>query len=418
MNDRYDTPARFLRTAKSIQEFLMDSRPDRPAILGGTPIRPAGPPDWPLPDADVAARVQRALQDGTWGKYHGPHVAELTELLAAYHRVAYVVLCASGTAAVELSLRGLAVGPGDEVLLAAYDFKGNFQDVLAVGAVPVLVDVRPDNWMIDPARIAEAIGPATKAIVVSHLHGGVADMPEIMRIASLHGIAVVEDAAQAPGARIHGRVAGTWGDAGVLSFGGSKLVSAGRGGAVLTSRADVAQRIRLYTQRGNDAYPLSELQAAAVIPQWLRLDAANAARRRAAAWISERLDRLAGLGFFDNPPSDSQAGYYKLGLQYDSTLLAGLSRDAFAGAVRAEGVALDPGFRALHLTHSSRRFRRADELPHATRADECVLTLHHPVLLGTEGDLQQVVAALDRVHRHAAQIKQHESHHARLRQEI
>src|SRR4029078_10035369 len=109
-------------------------------------------------------------------------------LLAAYHHVEHVALCASGTAAVELALRGLAVGPGDQVLLAASDFRGNFQDVLAVGAVPVLVDVRPENWMIDPARILKAIGPKSKSIVVSHLHGGVVDMPEIRRTATSHSL--------------------------------------------------------------------------------------------------------------------------------------------------------------------------------------------------------------------------------------
>src|SRR5438105_5276374 len=128
-----------------------------PAILGGSAIRPEGPPDWPFPDPDVAARVQGALADGSWGKYHGPHVPELAELLAAYHDCAHVALCSSGTAALELALRGLGVGRPDEVILAAYDFKGNFHDVLAVGAVPVLVDVLPGNWNIDPARIPAAV---------------------------------------------------------------------------------------------------------------------------------------------------------------------------------------------------------------------------------------------------------------------
>ena len=390
----------------------MNPPSDTPAILGGTPLRAEGPPDWPFPDPEVAARVQQALHDGSWGKYHGPNVAELTAILADFHGVPHLALCASGTAAVELALRGLPVGPGDEVILAAYDFKGNFQDVLALGAVPVLIDVRHDNWNIDPARIAGAISPKTKAIVVSHLHGGVADMPEVVRIAGAHGVAIVEDAAQVPGARIHGRIAGTWGDAGILSFGGSKLISAGRGGAVLTSRADVAQRIKLHTRRGNDAYPLSELQAAAVIPQWARLDGANAARRKAVAWLSERLEAIAGLTLFHNPPSDSQAGYYKVGLQYEPDAFGGLSRDEFAAAVRAEGIALDPGFRALHRTHSSQRFRRAGDLPHATRADDGVLTLHHPVLLESEEEWEQVVEAINRVSRHAEQIKHQGSHHA------
>lgn len=383
----------------------MNRNRDLPAILGGTPICPGGPPDWPFPDRDVEARVCAALSDGSWGKYHGPHVAALSELLQAFHRCEHVILCASGTAAVELALRGLGVGAGDEVLLAAYDFEGNFKDVLALGAVPVLVDVRADNWNIDAARIGAAAGPRSKAIIVSHLHGGVVDMPDVIQIARERGLGVIEDAAQMPGARIYGRTAGTWGDAGILSFGGSKLVSAGRGGAVLTSRLDVAQRIRLYNRRGNEAYPLSELQAAAIIPQWARVDAANAQRLSAVRWLSTRLEGRSGLNPFCNPSSDSLPGYYKLGFQYDSGALAGLARDAFAAAVRAEGIALDAGFRALHATHSEKRFRRVDELSNATRADAGVLTLHHPILLGTEQDLAQVVAAIGRVSQHAAEIR-------------
>ncbi len=377
---------------------------ETPAILGGTPLRPEGPPDWPLPDPEVAERVRQALADGSWGKYHGPHVAELTQLLMQYHDVAHAILCASGTAAVELALRGLAVGPGDEVILAAYDFKANFQDILAIGAVPVLVDVLPESWIIDPAGISQAVGPRTKAILVSHLHGGLVNMPQVMRTAQAHSLAVVEDAAQMPGGRVHGRVTGTWGDAGILSFGGSKLVTAGRGGAVLTSRTDVAQRIKLYTQRGNDAYPLSELQAAALIPQWNRLDATNARRGTAADWLNGRLERISGLTPFHHVPQDSQPAYYKLGMWYGAASFSNLPRDGFAEALRAEGIALDRGFSALHKTHSSRRFRKSGELPYATRADECVLTLHHPVLQGKENELQQVVTAIERVSRHSGRI--------------
>jgi dTDP-4-amino-4,6-dideoxygalactose transaminase len=398
----YDMSTDLLRTIEFVSPPVAS---DIPAILGGTPARPAGPPDWPFPDSEVDSAVRLALADGSWGKYLGPHVARLSSLLADYHQTSHVALCSSGTAAVELALRGLGVGPGDEVLMAAYDYKANFQDVLTIGATPVLVDVCDDNWNFDPARIVESLRPETKALIVAHLHGGVVDMPEVMRIAREHNLGVVEDAAQAPGARIHGRFAGTWGDAGILSFGGSKLVTAGRGGAVLTARDDVAQRIKLYTQRGNEAYPLSELQAAAVIPQWERLDAANARRTAAVAWLVERLSPITGLRPFCNQRSDSQPAFYKLGFQFDPIVFAGLARDVFVEAVRAEGVALDSGFRALHKTHAARRFRAAGNLPNATRIDERILTLHHPVLLGTEQDLQEVVTAIEKVHRHAVAIK-------------
>jgi len=352
----------------------------------------------------VSESIQRALREGTWGKYHGPSLPALTALLAETHDAAHVFPCSSGTVAVELALHGAAIGPGDEVILAAYDFKANFTDVLAVGGMPVLVDVLPGNWNLDPAQLAAAVGPRTRAILVSHLHGGIVEMPAVMEVARQHSLTVIEDAAQAPAARIHGRIAGTWGDVGVVSFGGSKLVTAGRGGAVFTSRDDVAQRIRLTTQRGNEAYPLSELQAAAVLPQWRRLARDNARRAAAVARLCEKLARFPGLRPFINAPSDSLPGYYKLGLQYDPSAFAGLSRNGFSAAVRAEGVALDPGFRALHKTHSSKRFRAVGPLDEASRADAGVLVLHHPVLLADDADVEQVAQAIDRVRRFADEI--------------
>src|SRR5260370_14425512 len=108
--------------------------------------------------------------------------------------------------------------------------------------MPVLVDVAPHNSNLDPARLAAALGPRTKAVIVSHLHGGLVPMVEVMDEARRHGVKVIEDAAQAPGAVLQGRRAGAWGDAGVLSFGGSELLTSGRRGAILTPRADAWQR--------------------------------------------------------------------------------------------------------------------------------------------------------------------------------
>lgn len=387
-------------------------RKNLPAILGGEPVRSQGPPDWPIYDANVANAVQDAVKNGTWGQYHGPHVGELTRLFAEYQQREFAILTCSGTAAVELALRGLKVGPGDEVILAAYDFKGNFQDVLIVGAKPVLVDVHPENGNLDPAQLAGAITDATAAILVSHLHGGIVPMPEVMRIAADRGIPVIEDACQMPGARISGRWAGNWGDVGVFSFGGSKLLTAGRGGALVTDRPEIAQRIKLYTQRGNEAYPLSELQAAALIPQLEKLDTANAVRARNAADLCRALEQFEGLAPFWNPPfqngeSDSQPGYYKFGIYYDAEKFDGLSRDDFSKAIRAEGIALDPGFRALHLTHSTRRFRGIGSLKNATAADERILTLHHPVLSGTSEDIDEVIRAIRKVAKHTTALREH-----------
>ncbi|MFP6767160.1 MAG: DegT/DnrJ/EryC1/StrS family aminotransferase, partial [Planctomycetaceae bacterium] len=253
--------------------------------------------------------------------------------------------------------------------------------------------------------VEAAITDATRALLVSHLHGGLVDMPLLRDLADARGLAIIEDACQVPGARVCGRTAGTWGDVAVLSFGGSKLLSAGRGGALLTNDEGVVQRVKLYTQRGNEAYPLSELQAALLVPQLDTLSESNQRRGLAANRLIEDLAACPGLRPFTNPLlDDSQPGYYKLGLQFNPTDCGNLSRDAFAKAVRCEGVAIDPGFRSLHKSHARRRFTAAHEMPHADQADSNVLVLHHPVLLGSDEDLQQVLTAVDRVTDQAEEI--------------
>lgn len=366
-------------------------------------MRPAGPPAWPLPDPAVAERLAELAASGDWGKYHGPWCEQLAARLAEMHACRHVWLCSSGTVAIELALRGLKIGPGDEVLLAAYDFKANFTNVLHVGGLPVLVDVRPDDWQLDVGRLDAAWRPQTKAVIASHLHGGLVDMATLRQWADQRGVAVIEDACQAPGARVQGRPAGTWGDVGVWSFGGSKLTTAGRGGALLTNRDDVAQRVRLIALRGNDAYPLSEMQAAVLLPQLDRLPEANA--RRWAA-VQQLTARLAGSGLtpLDRPRPDNAPVYYKLGWRYDPSRFEGLARDRFAAAMRAEGMAVEGGFRALHLIHARGRFRTVGDLVAAETADAHVLTLHHPILLGSEAELVQVAEAVERVRRCAREL--------------
>jgi len=310
--------------------------------------------------------------------------------------VEFALVCASGTFAVELALRALKIGPGDEVLLAAYDYPGNFLNVHAVGARPVLVDIHPDNWNLDPDLIEAAISPATRAIIASHLHGGAVPMREVMTLAAVHGLRVIEDAAQMPGAVVQGRKAGTWGDVGILSFGGSKLLTAGRGGAVLTRNAEVWQRARVWMNRGNVICPLSELQAAVLLPQLPKLDVRNAQRARNVNLLIERLQNIPGLRPFTTRLADTQPGYYKLGFQYDAAAF-GLSRERFLAAVRAEGIAVDEGFRALHVGRSPSRFRQGGVLTQAERAHAGCVVLHHPVLLGGVDEVEEVAKAILKV---------------------
>ena len=183
---------------------MRDSTRDGPlAIEGGLPAVPEGPSRWPLADDDVRDALLAAYQDGNWGRYEGPYGRRLRESLQHLHGVEFVLPCCSGTFAVELALRALGVRAGDEVILAGYDFPGNFRAIEAIGAFPVLVDIHPRTWSLDVDVLGEQmsaiVGPMTKAVIVSHLHGGLANMKRLMDRAREFGLRVVEDACQAPG---------------------------------------------------------------------------------------------------------------------------------------------------------------------------------------------------------------------------
>ncbi len=369
---------------------------DSPALLGGAPVCPGGPPSWPLPDPEIEAALRQAYADGSWGKYHAGHSEALEEYLRGYHQVEHALLCGSGTFAVELGLRALKVGPGDEVVLAGYDYPGNFLAIHALGAQPVLVDVDANNWNLVAGHLGNAVGPHTRALLVSHLHGGLVDMRAVMEAARDRSVPVVEDAAQAPGALVQGRRAGTWGDVGTLSFGGSKLLTAGRGGALLTRHADVFQRARTQLLRGNLTCPLSELQAAVLLPQWRRIDERNRQRLENVRRLTALLADLPGVEPLVNRLEDSSPAFYKLGFRYDAERF-GLPRARVVEALRAEGIAADAGFAAAHVGRSPRRYRRGSALAEVERAHHGCVVLHHPVLLG---DVTAVAAAWHKVYRH------------------
>ncbi len=371
-----------------------------PALLGGQPIRPQGPPAWPPSDPLVQEALAVALRDGSWGQYLGRHTQQLEQGLREYQQAEFTLACGSGTFAVELGLRALKVAAGDEVILAAYDYPGNFLTVHALGALPVLVDLDAGNWNLAVDRLEAACGPATKAVIASHLHGGLVPMRQLLDWAHSHNLAVLEDAAQAPGAMVQGRRAGSWGDAGVLSFGGSKLLCAGRGGALLTASAAVFQRAHAWFQRGNQLCPLSELQAAVLLPQLQQLDTRHAQRAASVRQLTTLLAAVPGLQPFVNRTADGQPAYYKLGWQFDAEQF-GLSRGRLVEALRAEGMAFDEGFPALHVGRSPRRFRRADDLAEAQRAHHGAVILHHPVLLGSAADIAAVAQAVRKVRNHA-----------------
>lgn len=332
------------------------------------------------------------METGDWGHYQGPYTDRLSESLQKLTSATAVQLCCSGTLAVELALRGLSVAPGDEVILAAYDFPGNFRAIEAVGATPVLADIAPGTWCIDPLQVRQALTARTRAVIVSHLHGGLADMEALREVLAGRQIGMVEDACQSPGATVQGRPAGSWGDVGVFSFGGSKLLTAGRGGAAVTNDADIAQRMRIWCERGNDAFALSQLQAAVLLPQLDKLNQRNVLRWLRVQQLVAALHPLRQLTPLRDWSESSRPAFYKLAFHLDTCQ----DRANWLAYLQAEGVLIGEGFRGF-AKRSSRRCRRVGTLAHAVQAATHTLVLHHTHLLGDEAALERLAQALSEV---------------------
>lgn len=233
----------------------------------------------------------------------GPEVGALEAELAALCGARHGIGVNSGTDALVLALKAVGVRPGDEVITSSFSFVASASAVLMVGARPVFVDVDPITYNLDPALVARAVTPRTRAIVAVHLYGQPAAMDAIADAARARGLAVIEDAAQAVGASYAGRPAGAWGDAACLSFYPTKNLGAlGDGGAVVTDDPELAERARLLRQYGEARQyesvlaggnsRLDTLQAAVLAVGLRHLDAWTARRRELAALYREE---LAGL---------------------------------------------------------------------------------------------------------------------------
>ncbi len=233
----------------------------------------------------------------------GPEGEALEQDLAKHVGVAHAIGVASGTDALRLALAAVGVGPGDEVITTAFSFVASASTIVMAGATPVFVDIDPATFALEAEGVARAITPRTRAIVPVHLYGHAAAIDRIAELGRAHGVAVVEDAAQAIGATYAGRPLGAWGDAACLSFYPTKNLGAcGDAGMILTNRSDLAERLRRLRHHGDGgryrhlelgySSRLDDLQAALLRVKFGRLEAWTAARRRIAARYH---DALAGL---------------------------------------------------------------------------------------------------------------------------
>jgi dTDP-4-amino-4,6-dideoxygalactose transaminase len=359
-----------------------------------------------LPFVDLAAQrtdlrgeLERACLDAlTAGEYIlGPDVDAFEHEYARFCGVAHGVGVDSGTSALELALRALGIGPGDEVITAASTFVATTLAIIHTGARPVLVDVDRSTYTIDPGAVAAAVTPRTQAIVPVHLYGQCADMEPLLALARRHGLAVVEDACQAHGARHDGRRAGSLGDAAAFSFYPSKnLGAAGDGGMVVTRDADLADRLRLLRNYGQRRKNHSEivghnrrldtLQAAILRAKLSHLDDWNEARRSHAASYDEA---LADMPVVRPAVATGNEPVWHL------YVIRAADRDTVRDRLAAEGIETGVHYPVpVHLqpSHRSLGYGPGDFPISEQLADEAVSLPMYPELPGDAGE--RVAAAL------------------------
>ena len=255
-------------------------------------------------EEEFVAAFRRALRSAAF--VGGPEVEGFEREFAAYVGTQHAIGVANGTDSLRFIFLSLGLEPGDEVITASHTFIATSEAITQAGGTPVFVDIDPVTMTLDPVAVAAAIGPRTVGIVPVHLYGQPADMDPLLALAAQHGLWIVEDAAQAHGARYRGRSAGTMGVAGSFSFyPGKNLGSVGEGGAVTTNDPRIVEGVRRLREHGqrekyvhvSEGYNgrLHAIQAAVLRIKLQDLDAATAGRQRVARWYQEALGDLADL---------------------------------------------------------------------------------------------------------------------------
>lgn len=354
----------------------------------------------PSIEGNEASYLAQCVEEN-WLAAKGRFVGEFESRFARIHGCPAAVSTTTGTAALHLAMVALGLGPGDEVLVPALTFVATANAVRYVGATPVMVDVDPAFFTIDPTSAAAAVTERTRALMAVHLFGHPADMDAIRDLAHRHDLAVVEDAAQALGSSYRGRRCGTIGEVGCFSFNGNKIVTAGGGGMVLCDNPRRLEQIRHLSFQGRRAgtheylhdeigfnYALSNLHAAVGLAQLEQLERLVMRRRAMAARYAEALQGIAGLVFTAEPPW-GYSNHWLMSVRIDAALY-GRSREDVARALDRIGIDSRPFFTPLPDTEAH---RCAAHVPVARRLHDEGLILPSSSNL-TEAAQDRVLAAL------------------------
>ncbi len=328
------------------------------ALLGGQPIGKIESPHFPFYTARAIKRVGQLLVDGKavgLGKSHSPEIVEAEEAVSAYHGGQHCLTTSSGHGALQMALAGLEIGPGDEVITTPYTWGASISCILHQGAIPIFADVDPKTGLIDPKTIPPLISKRTRAILAVHIFGQPANMPAIMTIAKKHGLVVIEDGSQAHGASFKGKKVGNFGDAAGFSCMGGKLLATTEAGYLVTPNKDVYWKASLLCQhmgRSPDkgfpsellpyadslvyTYRMTPINAVLLTEQLKKLDKEVDHRRRNVEHLRNYLSdsRFVSL---PNYKAHEKPAYHILTMNFDHKK-AGISRDIFLDAIKAEGL--------------------------------------------------------------------------------
>ena len=404
------------------------------AITGGTPVRTDPFPRWPhLDESDVeaVAAVVRSGLVGGWPE-PGANAAAFAEGFAEYQGARHGVVMANGTIAMEVALKALGIGWGDEVIVPALTFAATAYAAIAAGALPVIVDVDPQHLTIDPDAVAAAITPRTRAIMPVHLGQQMADMDRLMEIAARHDLQVVEDCAHAHGQRWRDQGAGCIGDFGSFSHQSSKILTSGEGGTLLCSDDRLARLAHSLIDCGrakDDAeqeytfganYRLGELQCALLVRGLARFEAQRAEREAAAAEFERMAVQVPGVRLYPRDPRITRSSFYRFIIAVDEEAFAGVGNERVVEALEAEGIPAEiqyppmsryelfqPSLSRLPVTveYADRLDPANMSFPVAERAAlrEAVYLNENIFRAGAKG-IQDTVDALAKVQQHASEL--------------
>lgn len=362
----------------------------------------AGP--W-VTDLEVAYTADAARN--AWYEHSGEYPLRFEEAFASFLGRHRAISLPSATSGIHLALAAAGIGPGDEVVVPALTWIATSAPVHYLGAEPVLVDVEPATWCISPSSFADAITDRTAAVIAVDLYGGVPEWREVEAIAAAHDLFVLEDAAEAVGSRYRGQLAGSFGDASVFSFHGSKTLTTGEGGLVAMDSPDLAERVALLRDHGrlpddrffNNTevaykYKMSALQAAFGLAQLERVGELVEKKRKIFSWYYERLHADERFMLNAEPPGTTNS-YWMVTIVLASSLAIDVR--ALMATFGHHGIDTRPMFRPLHLipAYAGSRVaeRAAARVPVATSLDGRGLNLPSALSI-EESDVDRVVEVL------------------------